>query len=380
MRKRLQYLILALGALAIVASCFVHQAKGNGLDFAAYYKAAQRALEGESFYVDEASYAFKYAPVTISYFIPFGLLPYSTARWSYAFLHTIAALLIPWLLLRLIPKNVEPFWGLFFALLASFRFIDGEFRDSNVGLFVALSLLLGTLLLRNARFKSFGPVVIALGAVVKVHSLLGALAFEARNDPPTRRALFLSGFILFLIPSPLLWISWWEQMRATAVYTTFSPANFTLQGFYPFSAYFLGLNPLSHICLLTALPFGLLAWKLLPRFSLDSAAKDLVRFFLTLGSWVLLGLMSSPLPWQHTYSFIWAVFPLAYWTAKPKRKLVLAGIALFLAITPRDIIGNVAFSWLESRQSVFFAILIFWLSTVFQVRCDDGQKGTSCPI
>lgn len=380
MKKYLKITVLAFVAIALAASCFVHQYKGNGLDFFAYYKAADRALSLRPFYVDEADYAFKYAPISLLYFVPFGFLPYTAARWLYALLHLTAALLLPYLGWKLFTRKPAPFWGVFWGFVASARFVDGEFRDSNFGLFIALFLVGGTLLLRNPHRRWLAPTVMSLGAVVKFHSLLGVLAFRFRTDPKTRGTVGLAGLILLLVPSPLLWFKWWDQMQLTARYTHFSPESFTLQGFYPFSAYFLGLDPLSHLCLLTAVPFGVLAYFLLPRFSIDEAGEDPVSFFLTLGSWVLFGLLCSPLPWQHTYSFLWILFPVAFWAANPRQKAILIFLALCLGLTPRDLIGTQAFSWLESRQSVFLTLWMFWLSLVFQVRSAHEQKRTLAPL
>ncbi len=353
-------------ALAFAFSAVTHQQRGGGRDFNAYYKAGERLLQGNPFYVDEVDYAFKYAPITV---LPFGgvaLLPHSVARWAYCFVHWAIACAIPWLLWGLLRTRAPSgtFWtGVAVAFLGSARFVDGEFRDSNFGLFVTMGLILSAYLVPRRRGTFLTPLAVALSVCAKVHSLVCLTVFRWR-DRRTFQALALAGAVLVLIPNPWLWLKWWEQMRVTAKYQFVTAQGFTLQGFFPLASTFLGWESRSLIALSLAVPFGLWAFWRLPRFSLAEAARDPVRLFFASALWVLWALMSSPLPWQHTYSILWAIIPIAWVFATRYERRAILGLAVFLGLSPRDLVGDAIFVALESHQSVFLAILALWVLCV----------------
>jgi hypothetical protein len=56
-------------------------------DFHVYYKAAQRVVHGENLFrpVEDGFYHFKYSPTSAIFFIPFSVLPYSSAKVAYWF-------------------------------------------------------------------------------------------------------------------------------------------------------------------------------------------------------------------------------------------------------------------------------------------------------
>lgn len=350
--------------------------RGGGRDFNAYYKAGERLLQGTPFYVDELDYAFKYAPITV---LPFGvvaLLPHSVARWLYCLLHWAIACAIPWLLWGLLRGRADPnvFWtGVAVAFLGSARFVDGEFRDSNFGLFVTIGLILSAYLAQLPRGGFLSPLAMALSACAKVHSLV-CLAVLRWSDRRTLRALLVAGAVLLLVPNPWLWPKWWEQMQVSAKYQFVTAQGFTLQGFFPFASAFLGWESRSLVALLLALPFGLWAFWRLPRFTLEASRREPAALFFAAALWVLWALMSSPLPWQHTYSTLWAVLPTAWALATKGERRAIFGLAAFLGLSPRDLVGNAVFAFLESHQSVFVAILILW---VLCVRIAARYKVTS---
>ncbi len=353
-------------SLVFAFSAWTHQVRGGGRDFNAYYKAGERLLQGSAFYVDELDYAFKYAPITV---LPFGaraLGPQSVARWIYCLLHWSLACAIPvglWGLLRS-RTDAKTFWtGVAVAFLGSARFIDGEFRDSNFGLFVTSGLIASAYLILRPRFAWAAPLALAVSSAAKVHSLVCLITFRLR-DPRTLRALILAAVILLFIPNPLLWPKWWEQMQLTAKYQSVTAQGFTLQGFFPLAARFLGWDARSLVSLVLAAPFALWAFLRLPRFSLAQAGRQPVLFFFTATLWVLWALMSSPLPWQHTYTLLWAIFPTAWVLASSGERKWLLGLAAFLGLSPRDLVGQRAFEIIESNQGVFLAILIVWVLCV----------------
>ncbi len=356
MTKRRLAFVLIVALLA--ASCFIQQLRGDGRDFTAYYKAANRLLSGEAFYVFEGGYAFKYAPLTVFYFIPFAWLPFEWARWAYALVHLSAAILVPVLAWRLVAKSPAFLAGLVCAVLGAFRFVDGEFRASNIGMFLNLALLTAALV-QTAPRRYWGPFVLALGAVIKIHSLVAFFAYRLRD----RRTAWVMGGVLsflILIPSPHYWFAWAAQMRNTQGVMPLTPGNLNLQGFFPFAMQFFGWDGHSEKCFLLAAPFAIVAAKVLPRFSIDEAGRYPSLFFRTASAWVWLALMSSPLPWQQTYSLLWAVLPVMWCFASKGERIWIASLCIFLGASNRDIIGVRICTFLETNQSVFIALLILW--------------------
>jgi len=366
---------VALVAAITLVSCLLHQSRGNGWDFFAYYKAALRWSQGGDIYTREAHYAFKYGAITAALFTPFAWFSYTTARWIFASLHLITALLLPWAVWRLawrdpaLKARLTPFTfpamvGLGF--LAGFRFVDAEFRASNVGLFITAAFVgaawLGSLL----GWARLSPLLLGLGAVVKVHTLV-VLAVFRWNDRRTLLALLGTVLALWLIPHPLSWWRWWEQMTAPEVAMHLTAERHNIQGFFIFANRFFGWDAGDLRCGVLAVPFGLWAWWRLPRFRLGDIPFQPAAFLLTVLAWALLAWMASPLPWQHTYSLLWVMVPLAWVQASAPGRKRIFWLALFLGLTPRDIVGKQLFLWLEGNQSVFLAILGFWCVVVSEL-------------
>lgn len=139
--------LLLLSALVLV-SCFSRQLSGNAWDFMNHYRSAGLLLEGMSPY---ANSHFQSLPLVALPFTIFHLFSYENARWIYAGLHALSALLIPYLLFKALQSHghlrssaqIEKFCtGVFVAFIASFRFLDNEFFVSQVSLWIMLGLLL----------------------------------------------------------------------------------------------------------------------------------------------------------------------------------------------------------------------------------------------
>jgi len=79
---------------------------------------------------------------------------------------------------------------------------------------------------------------------------------------------------------------------------------------------------------------------------------------LSFGALLLLGVCASPLAWQHTYSILWGIVPLAYLCGTTTEKKWVAAISLFLGVSARAIVGTDVSSFLELHQSVFLCSLI----------------------
>ncbi|MBY0370090.1 DUF2029 domain-containing protein [bacterium] len=363
-RTALTWFLALLGALALTASAIVHTRAG-AQDFSAYYSAVGRFLSGQAFYVDERIYAYKYAPITILYFLPFHFFDLGTARALFTLLQLAAVLACPFLLSRVLRAPTLG-WGLFLGFLASLRFVDGEFRAGNCGIWVVFGCLVAALCLRNARSRFWGPLVQGLSVVVKVHALVSFVSFRWEKDRRTFLALGATALVLLFIPNPLLWPAWWTQLQETGKYAVFRDSDLNLQGFYAWGSRFLRWDPTSHRSLLLALPFGLWAFAKLPRFTLDEAGKHTGVFFLTISCWLLWASLSSPLPWQHTYSGMWVFFPLSWHYATRRERGLLAVIALVIALTPVDIIGRPLATPFESHQGIFACLLAFWILLVQQ--------------
>jgi hypothetical protein len=363
------YALVVAGVIVLLVSAITHQWRTEGLDFGAYYKAATRFAEGKPFYIFEGEYAFKYAPLTIWYFSPFALLSYTPARWLYALLHFAVAVWIPWGIFRVFSKEYKEAralpWrsALLMGFLGSFRFVDGEFRDSNFGLFVYSAVVASALVVSRERSRWAAPLILSLGAVTKVHSLIGLAAFRL-TDRKTLLAIAFALLVLAFFPSPWLWLDWWAQLSNTGNVIPLSPQNYNLQGIYPFAMRFLDWDAHSHRCLVLALPLALLAFRKLPRFSLGEAHRAPSHFLLTSSVWILLGVMASPLPWQHTYAVLWGILPIAFLLANHTERILLTSLSLFLCFSPRDLVGVPVQQFLEFNQSVFFAVLGIWFTAL----------------
>ncbi len=355
------WVLAGLGGLVFIGSALYHQRNGGSLDFFAYYKAAQRFLSGQPFYVNESDYAYKYAPITIFYFLPFGLLPYTAARWAFALLQLGVVLSVPFLVKRLLgtPKAIT--WGTFFGFIGSLRFIDGEFRAGNCGIFLAAGLLLASLLMRSKSGRFLSLFVLGLSAVVKVHALICFAALRLFRDRTTLLSFAGVCLLILLVPSAALWPKWWIQMQETGRYAIFRHGDLNLQGFYALGFGLFEWNPLTNRSLCLAVPFALYAWLKLPRFTLGEAALNPPLFFLTLASWFLFALMCSPLPWQHTYSGLWLFIPVCWHLSTPWQKRLLAAVCVAIAITPVDIVGRPFARVFEGYQGVFACIFCLWL-------------------
>jgi hypothetical protein len=364
---------LVLMALLIVASCFARQLGGQGGDFAGYFMAAGRWLLGESPYVYERPFSYQHAPVIVLPFTVFHFLGFESARWVYAALHAFVALAAPYALYRVLETDTrlrigskpELFaMGLLTAFLASFRFIDSEFRVSQINLWTMGILISGLWLLQNAGHRFVGRIVglalLSLASLVKIQSAIFFITFAKWRSWKTWAAVFGVLVGVALLPDPRLWVDWAEQLRNTAynLSTTTSASN--LQGFYPLAVTRLGFKALSVWPVLLTLPFFAMVFFSTARYSLRDLQSAPLPVLLSISTWLLLGFMASPIPLQHTYSILWVLIPLSWVAATRRERRWILGIALFLGLTPQGIVGKVASDWLESRQSVFAAILVFW--------------------
>ncbi|MEO5666446.1 MAG: glycosyltransferase 87 family protein [Bdellovibrionota bacterium] len=364
---------LSLIAILILASCFSRQLNGHGWDFAAYYRASERFLRGESPYFYEKAFSYKYAPVVVLPFTFFNLFSFETARWIYAALHALVALSLPYVLYQVLEKDKrlkislkpEVFaMGLLVAFLGCFRFIDSEFHVSQIGLWIAWLLIAGVWVLQRFGHRVWGRicglVLISLASLVKIHSAIFFVTFAKMKE--WKSSVWVAGVFLVvaMLPNPAMWLDWAEQIRRTTFDLPMDASSVNLQGFYPLGVLHFGMNQFSAWPLLLTLPFLAMTILSTAHYSLRDLKESSLAVLLSLSTWLLLGFLASPLPWQYTYSILWMLFPLSWVASTTRERRWLLGIALFLGLSPQGIIGKHASMWIESRQSVFFAILIFW--------------------
>jgi hypothetical protein len=387
-KRSLKLLLAAVGA-AIMLSCLSKQMGGDGRDFQAYYKAAGRWLAGTSPYVYERDYSYKYPPVIVLPFTFFHLFSYGVARWVYAAMHGLLALILPVMLyaalvrdetLRLRARRNEYALGLLVAFAGSARFVDGEFQVSQVGLWIMGALLSGFLLIQRYGDRPWGRAaglaLMSLAALVKFHSSALFLSFARLKSWKTWAWVAGVFTVVALLPDPRMWADWAEQIRATTYDLPIKRSSVNLQGFYPLAVRRLGMNQFGPAPLLLALPLYLVAFLWLPRFSLRDVQAKAAPILLGICVWMLLGFMASPLPWQYTYSVLWVMMPLSWIVGTRRERGFLVAVALLLALTPQLLLGRKLAMWLEMHHSVFALVLAFWSLMLFQAkrRASDPAK------
>ncbi|HVJ63714.1 MAG TPA: glycosyltransferase 87 family protein [Bdellovibrionota bacterium] len=376
-RELRPWMKLLLGAIAtlLIASAVSRQAAGTGWDFNAYYKAGERVLRGESAYVAESDFAYKYGPASLLPFLFFQLFSFDVARWIYCILHASIALAIPLLNLKilrragngLMPNSRDYFWALVVGFAASLRFVDGEFQVSQVGLWIYAATASAVLLaVSNSRpLRYVGSALLALVSVTKIHSSIAWLTLSRHAMRKSNLWLFVPLVIVLLLPNPSWWLDWARQMKETTPFLPMVPSAVNRQGFFGAAYMVLGWSDKGLGPWALSLPAMAYAFFRLPRFSFsDLQPRDADLVSLTLSSWMLWGFMASPLPWQYTYSVLWGIFPLLWYVNQGSSRSTLTAIAVALAITPKGILGAKTSFAFEQWQGPFWLILIAWFLLV----------------
>ncbi len=370
---------LALIAFVLIASGVSRQLAGDGYDFQAYYKAAGRWLAGTSPYVYEKAFAYKYAPVVVLPFTFFHAFSYDVARWVYTLLHIALALTLPFALhhylrqdsrLNLKVHSRRYATGLVVSFVATLRFVDGEFQVSQIGLWIIGGPLGGLLLLQRAYHSAFyralGLALMSLASLVKVHTALAFLSFAKWRSWKTWAWVAGVYLLVALLPDPRMWLDWARQMRETTYDLPIRGDANNLQGFYPVAVLRFGMNQFGFAPLLLALPMAIFAFVATGRHSLEDLRTHPSSLLLSLSSWILLGFMASPLPWQYTYSILWVLIPLSWVCATTLERKVILAVSLFLGLSTQALIGKSNSQWIENHHSVFAALLIFWTVLTLQ--------------
>lgn len=371
-------IILGLIAALIIYNALARQAGGVGRDFQAYYKAGMRVLDGSDPYVFEESYPYKYGPATVAVFLPFQLFSYEIARWIYCALHIITALGIVVLNLKLLQKARTKitseifFGGIVIGFVGSLRFLDGEFQTSQISLAIYLSTLIGVLLLaKPSRWaKRAGVLVLAMVSQMKIHSTVMWYALTKKLWQKRQLLLLVPAVILYLLPNPLWWIEWARQIKETTPLLPSGSNAFNRQGFFGAAVMIFNWNEYGLGPWLLSFPFALYAAIKLPRFKIaDIDSHNLKALFLSLLAWMLWGFMTSPLPWQHTYSLLWGVIPLLWMnanTALQRRAIFFS--SMLLGLTPKGIMGEGSSQIFERYQGPLILILILWFVLIAQAQ------------
>jgi hypothetical protein len=241
---------IAVGAvLALIGvHAFVYKEQR---DFEVFRLAGQRALDGQPLYViDEADFAFRYAPICAWVFVPFALMPSSVARALWLLLSIAAVLRVLWIFARaevvpvailaspyivvllafgqidavLIWLAAEGAWGISalfkppFALVGAVKFSKVQAAILAVGLLISfrqffswLTLLSETTASRYCSMSNQGAFGIACQyfperftvpiALLLIAAVGGALIYYARDvQSRTAAAFYLTAFV-----TPLGW-------------------------------------------------------------------------------------------------------------------------------------------------------------------------------
>jgi uncharacterized membrane protein len=377
------YALMALISLPIIVSFLSRYKDPSSNDFEAFYLCASRWLQGDPIYISSDAFPFKYPPITIIFFSPLALFSIDHARWILGLINLAACLSIPWALYyvfhnEFIPKNPKQrrlfLLTSFAGLIASLRFIDNEFHSKNINQLTYALIVWSLVLLKNPKniFREFfGIFLFMFGGIFKLTPLLG-LTPQTLNFKNKRYWLLFAGALFAApIPNPLLWKSWLEQIKNTTGFFPFSDRSIYFQGFFAMGSHFLGLPSRSKLSLLLALPF---VGHLLIRTFKVLQFKKHPNSILTLSLvWILLSLLINPLPWQHIYGFFWIILPaLFYCDLKSQYTKRIWALCLFLALSPRSIIGTNAAYWLEVNQSIaLLALLTIMLASKIILATND---------
>jgi len=352
-------------------SGYRRQYLSDGRDFFAYYRAAERFAQGLSPYFYTKDFAFKYAPVSVLIYLPFTLLRYETARWVYLLLHCFVVVASPWLALKIIQHSSSIKWSWkelaisqLVSLMATLRFIDGEFQVSQSGISLLFLILLGLRAIQglSGRLRFIGVFLVGLGGITKIHSI-SLFSLFTKNI----KSVWLSALVmvpLILLPKPTLWFDWWVQTQQTYRDLPMHPPEYQFQGIYPLSMWAFGFDQFSIQPLLLWLGLFVVVWWLLPKFDLFdwvSRSESLMMSLIALMATTLIG---SPLPWHYTFSVFWVFLFVSYLLANPNEKKVLIAVSLVLGLTPQGILGIDLSRWIESYQSITwlsFVLIALWV-------------------
>jgi len=382
-QRHLALLTLVTGFFIITLACSVSRYfEFARNDFFAYYKAAQRFLDGVSPYQDEVDLPFKYAPITVLYFVPFAFFSHSVARWIFLFVHFIGIVLLPIITVRVVQQDPTSkltglndnrvLIGTLLAFAASLRFMEIEFRAGQVGILMCLAIFLGSLFLCHQRLGLLTRIVLGLGlltlgAITKIHGLLVlGLFFRTQLQKSVVTSLLVVGAILIL-PKPQMWLDWLNQVKATTPYCPFEGGQYVAQGIFGFTSAFLGIDNASRAPMLLIIPYLLLFFFVCPRFRFEELPNNAMAFLLAVCAMQLLGVIASPLPWTHSYSVLFGIVLASWLCANFRESLILMVMVLFFALTPSGFMGEFART-LERGQSIFFTASLLFVLLMFQAR------------
>ena len=363
--------LIALNLIAfifLVDAC-VRILGGDGHDFRAFYWAGRRLLDGSSPYVPTDAFIFKYAPPTAWLFAPFGALGFRAALTLFTILSGILPALLMGAVLALAthasssPKHRWIAVGL--GLLAATRFIDNEYHSANIGLWLfAMAFAAAWFALRGSRLAASGLFV--LMSFFKLHPAMAALTWRPRAWGPL--ALWALVLVVPFFVCPPFWSDYAAILSSSSQEFTITRGGLFMQGFAPAGVLLLGIPQASGWHLSVFLPFLVGAAWLLPRFSWDEIPRQREAFLTTFFFWILFGALSAPLPWQHSFSLVCVIVPWLWLTGNALERRLTLVVALFLGFTARGLAGRALSTWLEDRQSVFFALAVLAFALMLQAR------------
>jgi hypothetical protein len=366
--KRSRFL-LALMFFVLTALVLVRQLWDFGSDFYAYFRATKLWLADKDPYKYFRAMNFKYAPSSLLLFAPLQLFPYKVARIVYVALHWASVVTIPvltWKILKFDTKHARSLkkdafvWALFLGFLGSLRFIDDEYRLSQISFPILWGILMGHYTALRAWPKKlwlsrFGTFVAAFFAIIKIHSLLVFAAFFKIRKVKSWLPIALVASLPIFLPLLGYWLNWRDQMLISTPDIKFGANH---QGFFAFSEMILNWGRSSARTFFLIGPIVVFMGWWLPRFTLTEARDRSFSFLLTTFSWMFLGIMSSPLPWRYTYSVTWIFFAVSWMLGSAREKKIVTAVCFILAFTPSAIVTKKISRVLEGNQLVFLLMLI----------------------
>lgn len=353
---------ISFGFAIVFSVVMIRNTYYNGWDFTIYHAAAKAFWDGQSPYklTESGVWPFKYPPWTLPFFLPFGLVPLSTAKifWGLLQVASLASILY-WLRQSGISRRVLIFTSLCFWFLFAYHSLSGQL----VLTITAICLLGGIFRERKTEDRALIVTSIALSSKV---FFLYALLYRVREVFVPKVLLKLFLIILFLSLPALyqdgnelfsLWLKsmsttdqilndtvsrgWRNQSLSAAILRGF---GITREDIFLDLALFFALGA----------GLGLIWQKACTHLSLTEEQKW--------SGWLALSVVLHPLAWFHSFVL---VFPLACFAlessldSKKTIPLVMSGVG----------IASICFFTIQSLGYLGHLLLKFSIKSIGTLFC-----------
>lgn len=241
--------LIAVAALMALALVLSPRLTRKMPDFAVYYTAASRAVDGAELYrADDGHFQFKYLPAFAVITTPVALLPLPLAKTVWLLISVTLVVTLITMSLAALPTLRRPQWLLVTAMvIAMGKFYAHEMALGQVNLLFAVLVVAAMLCLKADRDATAGAVLIA-AVVVKPYAVLFLPWVVLTRG---RRALVstaIGTLCVLLAPVPIYGVGgtvalhrgWWTTVTVSTAPNLLNPDNVSLAAL---SAKWLGAGP-----------------------------------------------------------------------------------------------------------------------------------------